>query len=406
LQFDRIVPISSFFAFELIVHPLLILNHMHRARLTRTRYTSSYAYPTTKLNKNSLCGISDHAQRSTRAPRAIKRPDSGRRVSTVDVCAFASAIRGAAINQPLFHKTGVMRYDPLKKNVVRPFRALFNFVFGVLRGVVHSALTLGTSPLCVMFPIGKLLTNRKTNLLKSQRKGLPNPPKLRKSESTQSVPALASHPLRCFKRTGSEYPLKPAACHRRGRSLVVEGSSKEISDVLKAYNTSESRDRLITKLKDMKKSGTAECIKNLSHRALEQQPSLTRQEFIMCKQEMVHLSKQLSGTATDHRTPSRHYRRSISVMERPAAHPKNLDRTFTFDRPALRPESQPLQRMSMESLTERAKEVTLKKKEVLPALTRSESLRMQLKQHEHMVNTLKSKYAALGHSRDRGGRNA
>ena len=52
-------------------------------------------------------------------------------------------------------------------------RALFNFVFGVVRGVVHSALTLGTSPLYVMFPIGKLLTNYKTHSLKSQLKSQP-----------------------------------------------------------------------------------------------------------------------------------------------------------------------------------------------------------------------------------------
>ena len=53
----------------------------------------------------------------------VQSLDNGRRVvSTVDMCAFSSAIRGAATSQPLFHKTGVMRYDPLKKNVVRPFR--------------------------------------------------------------------------------------------------------------------------------------------------------------------------------------------------------------------------------------------------------------------------------------------
>jgi len=381
---------------------------MYRTRIQgRTRYTSSYAHLSTKLNKNSLCGISDHAKRSARGPRALKRTECGRRVvSTVDMCAFSSAIRGAATSQPLFYKTGVMRYDPLKKNVVRPFRALFNFVFGIVRGVVHSALTLGTSPLYVMFPIGRLLTNHKTHSLKSQLKSQPKAA-LSRSISTQSVPALASHPLRCFKRTPSQHPLKASAHHRRGKSQIVEGSSKEIADVLKAYNTSESRDRLITKLKDMK-SGAAECIKSLSQRNLEQQSSLTRRELLMCKQEMVHLSKQLSGPTAERRSQSRNCRRSVSALERPAAvsSSQTLSRTVTFDHSALRPQSQPSKRISLESLTECVKEVKLKTKETPSAPTRSESLRMKLKQHEHMVDTLKSKYAALSHSRDRGGRNA
>lgn len=380
---------------------------MYRARLHgRTRYTSGCPHLTTKLNKNSLCGISDHAKRSARAPRPIKRSDCGRRVvSTVDMCAFSSAIRGAATSQPLFHKTGVMRYDPLKKNVVRPFRALFNFVFGVVRGVVHSALTLGTSPLYVMFPIGKLLTNYKTHSLKSQLKSQPRA-SLNRSISTPSVPTLASHPLQCFKRTPSQHPLKRSAHHRRGQSQIVEGSSKEIADVLKAYNTSESRDRLISKLKDMK-SGAADCIKSLSQRNLDQQASFTRRELLMCKQEMVQLSKQLSGPMAERRTQSRNCRRSISTLERPAAaiSSEPLGRTITFDPTALRQSRSP-KRISLESLKECAKEVKPKKKEAASALTRSESLRMKLKQHEHMVDTLKSKYAALSHSRDRGGCNA
>lgn len=374
---------------------------MHRSRVAnRARFTSSYSILTTKLNKNSFCGISDRAKRAAVAPRAAKRTESARRVvSTVDVCAFSSAIRGAAINQPLFRKAGVMRYDPLKKNVVRPFRALFSFVFGVVRGIVQSALMLGMAPLQV-FPIGKLLTNHKISVLKHLNSLPRTHPKLIKSVSTQSVPALSSHPLKCLEQKASEYPLQTAGRHRRVKS-TMDGNSKEIADVLKAYNTSESRDRLISKLKDMK-SGAAECIKNLSQRNLEQS-SLTRRELLICKQEMVQLSKQLSGNTAERRPPSRDYRRSYSVMERPTVgvSQEGLSRTVTLDRAPMRPKSQPSQRMSMDSLTERVKEVTLRKGEAPSNMTRSESLRMKLKQHEHMVDTLKSKYAALSRSKDR-----
>lgn len=79
------------------------------------------------------------------------------------------------------------------------------------------------------------------------------------------------------------------------------------------------------------------------------------------------------------------------MMERPSAgvSQDGLNRTITLDRASMRPKSQSSQRMSMESLTERVKEVTLRKGEAPSNMARSESLRMKLKQHEHMVDTLK-----------------
>ena len=166
---------------------------MHRGGRVagRTRFTS-YGALSTKVNKGALCGASERNKRGIAVPLASKNRtgtsashenvrftvfsngvESARRgVSTVDVLAFSSAIRGASLTQPLFEKVGVMRYDPLKKNMVRPFRymctarrctktatvccrALFSFMFGLVRGVFHSALTLGVTPLRLFLSMKK-----------------------------------------------------------------------------------------------------------------------------------------------------------------------------------------------------------------------------------------------------------
>lgn len=167
---------------------------MHRARVAnRPRFTTSY-FLATKLNKNSFCGISTHATRAAVAPRAAKRTGTVLYHIPVDsVCRERSSCgeyggcvrllerhprrrdQSAALSQGRGHPLRSLeeeRRPPLQvrdleieDGVEVLFRALFSFVFGVVRGIVQSALMLGMAPLQV-FPTGKLLTNHKISVLK------------------------------------------------------------------------------------------------------------------------------------------------------------------------------------------------------------------------------------------------
>ena len=162
-----------------------------------------------------------------------------------------------------------MRYDPLKKNVVRPFRyiciprrctqittvccrALFSFMFGLVRGVVHSALTLGVTPLRHFLSMKKT----KSVAIDSKSKSLPvcdseqvsclsasfvcmvqkkalrlTPSPLKRTLTSRPAPVLESHPLRCFKRSASEMPKGVITRHRRNHSDAVDSSSRDIAEV-------------------------------------------------------------------------------------------------------------------------------------------------------------------------------
>lgn len=285
-----------------------------------------------------------------------------------------------------------MRYDPLRKNVVRPFRALVTFVCGLVKGFVHSLLTMGSRQICEILPNGFRL---KSCLKKSYSKG-----GLRKTVSIAShpTPLLESHPLRCFKRTTSEQIPLRASRHRRAISEVVPAirSSEEIQEVLKTYNTTEGRDRLISKLEGMKSKAT-DTIKNLSHRNYAEQ-SLSRRELITCQQEMVQLTRQVNAAQIDKSTSRNGVRRSVSVMDRPTSGLSQRRSESVEGMIGGRPIALPANLM-VTSLKEGAEKVSKK----ISSESRSESLRMKLKQHEQMADSLRSRYAALSSSKGREG---
>eukprot|EP00210_Caulerpa_lentillifera_P000524 g507.t1 len=359
----------------------------NRARLTR------HGVLIRKTNKNSLGGASDRNKRGV-APRAVKSSvDMSRRgATTLDVLAFTNAIRGAATNTLLFHKTGVMRYDPLKKNVVRPFRALFSLVFGIVRGIVHSAFAVATcsrgllpkSKHQMQDGVSKSVSSSKA--LQMRTGGLDNA-----AGSTRHE--LVSHPLDWMKRSQSE--LQPSSSFHSRELLsrcesVKSRMDTEIDAVLKTYNTTESRDRLISKLKSMKSDST-DCIKNLSQRnhATERPAPMSRRQLLECKQEMVQLSKQIS-VSTDRPQSNSRFRRCKSAAGGSVAR-NDIESTLhirkftlpnvmspTLDAPVAQPSEAGADLIPVDASS---------------TTVRSEVVKQKLRKHESMVDSLKSRTA-------------
>lgn len=182
---------------------------------------------------------------------------------------------------------------------------------GIARGILHSALTAAASA-------AKLMP-KKLRRHRSRRASINNPiqvpiPNLmyttkavchqnKETENTAAKaasPELVSHPILTPRRSTSQ--LLPSFHSRPipSRCASAMGSNDvEIDLVLKTYNTSESRDRLISKLKSMK-CGSTDCVRSLSQRnhSSDSAEPITRQKLLACKQEIVSLSKQL-GSATE-----------------------------------------------------------------------------------------------------------
>eukprot|EP00210_Caulerpa_lentillifera_P002303 g2211.t1 len=372
----------------------------------RARWTS-HGFLAKKTNKTSLGGTSDRSKRGG-ISRAVKTSVNvcRRGATTLDVLAFTSAIRGAATNALLYHKTGVMRYDPLKKNVARPFRALFSFVLGFVKNVLHSVLTLAVTS------TGKLTTpNRRRESRRQAAKMNPT-----QTEAVKSVsPELVSHPVNFMRRSSSELQL--SSFNSRPLSSrcpsVRSTNDDEINAVLKTYNTTESRDRLISKLKSMK-SGSTDCVRSLSQRnhAADHHTTepLTRKQLIACKQEIINLSKQFS-TPREQLHSKLRSRRCLSSASGSVA-PDDVESLLRMKTHVAEKAKSSTSEKAQSFISEKTKSsvsqldapkartfavegATLKQTVDIMMSTsmRSETLRMKLKKHESMVDSLKSRTA-------------
>lgn len=181
---------------------------------------------------------------------------------------------------------------------------------GIARGILHSALTAATSAAKLMtkklrrhsrrnasisgpiqVPIPHLMQT--TKVVCDQKKATEN------TATKAASPELVSHPILISRRSTSQLlpsfhsrPIPPRCASAIGSNDV------EIDLVLKTYNTSESRDRLISKLKSMH-CGSTDCVRSLSQRnhTADNAEPITRQQLLACKQEIVSLSKKLGAAS-------------------------------------------------------------------------------------------------------------